>query len=84
MDADLADIHLISKYNKEFHCILYAFNIYIKYGWVVPFKDKKTITITNAFQNKLNESNHKSEKHGYIKESNFTIDQSNHTYKIMI
>ena len=29
--ADLTDMHLISKYNKEFS----------EYAWVVPLKDKK-------------------------------------------
>ena len=30
-------------------------NIYSKYAWVVPMKDKKSITITNTFQKILNE-----------------------------
>ena len=33
-------------------------DIYDKYAWVIPSKDKKEITITNAFQNNLDESNH--------------------------
>ena len=29
-----------------------------KYAWVVPLKDKKGITITNAFQTVLDKSRH--------------------------
>ena len=34
-------------------------HIYSKYAWVVPLKDKKVISITNAFQEILKESNRK-------------------------
>ena len=54
--ADLADMQLISKLNKGFRFLLSVIDIFCKYGWVIPFKDKKGITFTNAFQKKLNES----------------------------
>ena len=31
-----------------------CFDTYSKYGWVIPLKDKKGITITNGFQKILN------------------------------
>ena len=34
-------------------------HIYSKYAWVAPLKDKKVISITNAFQEILKESNRK-------------------------
>ena len=37
-------------------------DIFSKYAWVVPLKEKKSITITNLFQKILDESNHKSNK----------------------
>ena len=37
-------------------------DIYSKYAWVFPLKDKKEITITNAFQKTLKESNRKPSK----------------------
>ena len=37
-------------------------DIYSRYAWVVPLKDKKSTTITNAFQKNLVESNHKPNK----------------------
>ena len=39
--ADLADLHLISKFNKGFRFLLCVIDIFSKYAWVVPLKDKK-------------------------------------------
>ena len=48
---------LISKSNKGICNILCV--IYSKCAWVVPLKDKKDITITNAFQKFLDRSGRK-------------------------
>ena len=48
--ADLVDMELKSKINKEFWFLWYVIDIYSKYGWVVPLKNKKSSTITNGFQ----------------------------------
>ena len=48
--VDLADMQLISNYKEGFRSLLYAIDIFSKYTWVVPFKIKKDITITNSFQ----------------------------------
>ena len=37
-------------------------DVFSKYTWVIPMKDKKGITITNAFQKILKESNLKPSK----------------------
>ena len=60
--ADVADVQLISKFNKGFRFLLCFIDIYGKYAWVIPLKNKKGTTITNAFQNFLNESNRKRSK----------------------
>ena len=39
--ANLGDMQLISKFNKEFRFLLYVIDIYNKYVWVIPLKDKK-------------------------------------------
>ena len=39
--ADLADMQLISKFNKGFRFLLCVVDIFSKYAWVVPLKDKK-------------------------------------------
>ena len=70
--ADLADMQLISKFDKEFRFLLCVIYIYIKYVWVIPLKDKG-ITITNAFQKPLDKSNRKPDKIWIDKDSNFTL-----------
>ena len=50
-------MELISKFNKGSRFLLSVIDIFRKYDWVVPLKDKKGITITNAFQKILKESN---------------------------
>ena len=54
-------MQLLSKFNKEIH-FLCVIDIYSKYAWVVPFKDKKDITINNAFEKVLDESGSKPSK----------------------
>ena len=49
--ADLADMQLISKFNKGFRLLFCVIDIFSKYAWVVPLKDKKGVSIVNAFQN---------------------------------
>ena len=45
--ADLADMQLISKFNKGFRFLIAVIDIYSKYAWVTPVKNKKD-TDTNA------------------------------------
>ena len=40
----------LSKYNKEIKYLLCAIDLFSKYAWVVPIKDKKGTSIVNAFQ----------------------------------
>ena len=73
---------LISKFNKGFRFLLCVFDIFSKYAWVVPLKDKKDVTITNAFQEVLKESKERRQSHskgckqtkyGLMRKVNFTI-----------
>ena len=48
--VDLADMQLLSKYNKGFRFLLCVIDIFSIYAWVIPLKDKKGISIINAFQ----------------------------------
>ena len=59
---DLADMQLVSKFNRGICFLLCVIDIFSKYAWVIPFKDKKGITITNSFQKILDESNRKPKK----------------------
>ena len=64
-------MQLISKFNKGFRFLLCVIDIYSKYAWVVPLKDKKGVNIVNAFQSILNKSNRKSNKIWVDKGSEF-------------
>ena len=69
--ADLADTQLISKFYKGFRFLLCVIDIYSKFTWVIPLKDKKGITITNAFHKSLKEPNRKSNKIWIDEDSKF-------------
>ena len=47
---DLADMQSLSKYNKRIKYLLCAIDLFSKYAWVVPIKDKKGTSIVNAFK----------------------------------
>ena len=49
-------MQLISKFNKGFRFLLCVIDIFSKYVWVVPLKDKKGFSIVDAFQNILDKS----------------------------
>ena len=53
MGADLVDMQLISKFNKEILFLLCVIDIFIKFAWAIPLNDEKGITITDAFQKLL-------------------------------
>ena len=49
----LADMQSLSKYNKGVKYLLCAIDLFSKYAWIVPIKDKKGISIVNAFKKKI-------------------------------
>ena len=57
-----ADMQLICKFNSGIRFLLCVIDIFRKYAWVLPSKDKKGITITNAFQKILEKYNCKPNK----------------------
>ena len=60
--VDLADMQLMSKYNKGIRYLLCAIDLLSKYAFVVPPKEKKGTTIANAFQSILTNSKRKPNK----------------------
>ena len=70
--ADLADMQLISKFHKRICFSLYVIDIFSKYAWFFPLKDKKDFIITNA--KKLYEFRRKPNKIRVDKAVNFIID----------
>ena len=53
--VDLAHMQLLSKFNKGFRFLLCVIDIFSKYAWVIPLKDRKDISIVNAFQKILDD-----------------------------
>ena len=43
-------MQLISKFNKGFRFLLFLIDIFSKYAWVAPLKDKKGVSIVDALQ----------------------------------
>ena len=68
--ADLADAQLINKFNKEFRFLLSVIDIFSKYAWNVPLKDKGISSVI-AFQKILKQSNRKPNKIWVDKGSEF-------------
>ena len=64
-------MQLLSKCNKGFRFLLCVIDIYCKYAWVIPLKDKKGTSIVNAFKQILQESNRKPNKIWVDKGSEF-------------
>ena len=52
--VDLADMQSLSRKNKGIKYLLCAIDLYSKYVFVIPLKDKKGISITNAFDKIIN------------------------------
>ena len=55
-------MQLISKFNTGFRFLLCVADIFSKYAWVVPLKDKKGESTVTAFQIILKDSNRKPNK----------------------
>ena len=61
----------MSKFNKGFRFLLCVIDIFSKYAWVIPIKDKKGVSIVNAFQKTFKKSDRRSNKIWVEKGSEF-------------
>ena len=69
--ADLNDMQSISKFNKRICFLLSVIGLFSKHAWVTPLNYQRSITITNALQKILDESNSKSNRIWVDKGSEF-------------
>ena len=60
--VDLADMQSLSRKNKVIKYLLCAIDLYSKYAFVIPLKDKKGISIVNPFDKIIRQSNRKPNK----------------------
>ena len=59
---DLADMQSLSRKNKGIKHLLCAIDLYSKYAFFIPLKDKKGISIVNAFNKVIKQSHRKPNK----------------------
>ena len=57
--VDLADMQSLSRKNKGIKYLLCAIDLFSKYAFVVPLKDKKEISVTNGFNKIIKQSGRK-------------------------
>ena len=48
--SDLVEMQQFSKWNESYRYLLMVLDLFSKYGWIVPLKDKKGETVTEAFK----------------------------------
>ena len=60
--VDLADMQSLRRKNKGIKYLFCAIDLYSKYAFVIPLKDKKGISIVNAFNKIIKQSNRKPNK----------------------
>ena len=56
LSADLIDKSSLSKYSNNYKFILTVIDIFTKYAWAIPLKNKSDLSITNGFKIVLGES----------------------------
>ena len=56
MGVDLADMRLISKYNKGIRYLLCVIDLFSRYAWLIPLKNKKGESIVEGFKKILDDS----------------------------
>ena len=61
-DADLVEMQKYSKWNKGIKYLLTVIDVFSKYGWIVPLKDKKTESVSSAFDTIFKKSKRKPDK----------------------
>ena len=61
-NSDLAEMESLSSKNKNVKYILCVIDVFTKYAWVKPLKDKNSKTVLNAFIKIVNESDHEPNK----------------------
>ena len=53
--SDLVEMQQFSKWNKGYRYLLMVLDVFSKYGWIVPLKDKKGETVAEALKTILKE-----------------------------
>ena len=80
--VDLADMQSLSKKNKGIKYLLCAIDLFSKYAFVIPLKDKKGISIVNAFNKIIKQSNRRAKgtSSQHVKPNKIWVDQGSEFY----
>ena len=73
-------MQLISKFNIGFRLLLCVTDVFSKYVWAVPLKDKEGVSIVNAFQKILDDSNRSEAKSKERKPNKIWVDKGSQFY----
>ena len=73
--VDLAEMQSLSRKNKGIKYLLCVIDLYSKYAFVIPLKDKKGISVLNAFNKIIKQYNRKPSK--------IWVDQGGEFYNIV-
>ena len=60
--ADLVEMQKYNKWNKGIKYLLMVIDVFSKYGWIVPLKDKKTESVSSAFDTIFKKNKRKPDK----------------------
>ena len=77
-------MQLISKYNKGIRYLLCSIDIFTKYAWLVPIKDKKILLLLMHFKVFWTVQKENQIKYGLINIVNFITVFSKNGYKKII
>ena len=72
--ADLVEIQKYSKWNKGIKYLLMVIDVFSKYGWIVPLKDKKTESVSLSFDRIFKKSKQNLKSYGLIKVVNLLVN----------
>ena len=84
--VDFADMQSLSRKNKGIKYFLCAIYLYSKYAFVIPLKDKKGISIVNAFNKIIKQSNRRAKGTSaqHVKPNKIWVDQGGEFYNKLL
>ena len=72
--ADLVEIQKFSKWNKGIKYLLTVIDVFSKYGWIKPLQDKKTESVSSAFDEIFKKVNVNQQCCGLIKDLSLSVN----------
>ena len=80
--GDLADMKSLNRKNKDIKYLLCVIELFSNYAFVVPLKDKKGISIVNAFDKIIKQSSRRAKGTSaqHVKPNKIWIDQGSEFY----